>query len=91
MSKRLEEITRRRMALQVRCEAQRAELAAVSAAIERQLAPIDQGIALVRRLLASPLTIIAAVAAIALIGPRRLIKWAGRAALLMTTYRQLMR
>jgi YqjK-like protein len=51
---------------------------------------LDRGIEVVRRVLRSPATIGAAIAVVALLGPRRLMRWGTRGLMLYSTARQVL-
>ena len=70
-------LARRRQALVALADAQRAELAVALRPAARRLAALDRMVAAVRR---HPLLYSVAAVALALLGPRRLLPWALRAA-----------
>lgn len=76
---RLEELALRRAELQARCAQQRLELGAQVRAIEEGLGRIDRTVAVVRKVVKSPLLVGIGVAAITLIGPSRILRWVSRA------------
>lgn len=59
--------------------------------IERQLAGVDRTVNKLRTLARSPWLVVGGVAVIALIGPRRLMRLAGRSALLYSTAGRFLR
>lgn len=91
MSARGEELERRRRELQARGELQRRELARSASMVEEQLASVDRGITVVRRLLTSPLFVVAAIAVVSLAGPARLIRWTSHALLLRSALKRVTR
>lgn len=91
MSARAEELARRRRALQERCEQQRRELGLAALTLEHQLATVDRGIELIRRLTTSPIVIGAVFAILALVGPARLFRWTGHALVVATAFKRLSR
>ena len=70
---------------------QRHELASVGAEIETQLGSIDRGLNLVRSVATRPVMIGVGIAAVLLIGPRRILRLASRGALLFATSRRFLR
>lgn len=78
-------LARRRQALVALAGAQRAELAAALRPAARRVAALDRMVAAVRR---HPLLYSVAAVALALLGPRRLLPWALRAAPLVAILRR---
>jgi len=72
---RARELARRRQALAARAAVQRAELAGALQPVVRRLAALDRVVAALRE---RPLMVVAAAAALVLLGPRRLLRWALR-------------
>jgi hypothetical protein len=91
VSDREEQLASRREALLARSAAQRQLLAELAGDIEYRLGGLDRGINAVRSAARQPLLIAGAIAAVVLIGPRRLVRWLGRGALLWSTGRRLLR
>jgi hypothetical protein len=91
VSDREELLAARREALLARSAVQRSHLADVAADIEQRLGGLDRGINMVRSAARQPLFIAGAIAAVVLVGPRRLLHWLGRGALLWSTSRRLLR
>lgn len=91
MSERSISLKQRRSALRTHCEIQRSELAQTADQIEAELEPIDRGIHAVRRLASHPVVIVGAIALTTALGPRRLLRWFGRGAVLFTTGRRVLR
>lgn len=91
MSERMLTLARRRNALRVHCAVQRGHLATTVQHIESRLGSIDRSIDIVRRLAGRPLLIVGGVALLVMIGPRRMISWAGRSAILFTTGQRVLR
>lgn len=77
---RTAELAERRAQLQARCAIQRRQVAEDAANVERELGKIDRTIGTARRLFNKPVLIAVGVAALTLIGPARLVRWAGRSA-----------
>lgn len=88
MSRRERELAERRAALLEQTQAQREHLAFIARDIEQRLAGIDRGIEMARSLAKKPIVIAGAVALIAWIRPRRLLRVASRAAGLIATSRR---
>ena len=91
MSDRQQELAARRQALCAQSEIQREHLSRTVEDIETRLAGIDRGIAIARHVIRKPLVLAGGIALIALIGPRRMIRIAGRSAVLFATGRRVMR
>ena len=91
MSDRFDQLTAHHSNLRVRCALQRQHLANVGKEIEQQLSGVDRGVKLVRNVVRSPALVMGGVAVIALLGPKRLLRWASRGALFYTTARRLLR
>jgi hypothetical protein len=91
MSERRQRLAQRRAALLAHSEIQRTELAQHTQQIETRLASVDRGITLVRRYAAQPLMLVAAATVLIGVGPRRLLRWAGRSAVFITAGRRVMR
>jgi len=89
MSDRRIELQQRRRELLLRSEAQRRSLAQTTAELETRLHGIDHVIGMARRFVAQPALIAGGLAAIVMIGPKRLLGWAGRAVVLFSTGRRL--
>ncbi len=91
MSGRTEELERRRLQLRARSARQRGEFGAHFATLERQLGFVDRGIQWMRRISAAPVLIGLAVGVMFLLGPRRIVRWAGQAMLATTALKRLSR
>ena len=91
MSERRQRLAQRRAALLAHCAVQRGDLSQKAAQIETRLASVDRTINIVRRYAAQPLLLAGGVALLVMIGPRRLLSWAGRSAVLLTAGRRMMR
>jgi hypothetical protein len=70
---------------------QREQLAFLARDLEMRLARIDRGIQAARAVAKKPIVIVGAIALIALIGPKRLLRIASRSAGLIATGRQVTR
>jgi hypothetical protein len=91
MSRRFDQLHAHHSNLLARCAVQRQQLGESAEEIEYELGRVDRGLQAVRRVLRSPAMIGAAVAVIALVGPRRLLRWGTRALMFYSTARQLLR
>jgi len=81
----------RREALRAHCAVQRIHLGDETRHIEAKLANVDRAIHVVRRLAQQPVLIAGGLALLALIGPRRIVRLAGRGAVLFTTGSRVLR
>jgi len=91
MSDRQQELASRRKALRAQSAIQREHLGRTIEDIETRLEGIDRGIAIARSVVRKPIVLAGGIALIALIGPRRLLRIAGRSAVLFATGRRVMR
>lgn len=91
MSDRTLELAARRNALRAHCDVQRSYLAETARQIESHLSGIDRGIALIQRFAHKPLLVVGGVGLIMMLGPRRLLRWAGRSAFLFASGQRLLR
>ena len=91
MSEREEQLASRRQALRARSAIQRLHLADTTDEIERHLGGLDRGIGLVRSVVRNPVLIAGAMSLIVLVGPGRILSWAGRGALLWSAARRVLR
>lgn len=91
MSERFEQLTRRHQQLRLRSADQRRELAQIAGDIEQRLHRVDRGVQAVRGFVSRPLMIAGLFAALAMIGPRRLLGFASRGAVLLTAARKAAR
>ncbi len=91
MSRRFDQLNSHHSNLLARCAVQRRQLAGSANEIEHELGRLDRGLAAVRRVLRSPAMIGGAIAVVALVGPRRLLRWSTRALMFYSTARQLLR
>ncbi len=74
----LTELARRKERLIARAEQQRIVISASCLRLQKPLGMVDRGIAVVRYLQAHPLLLAAGILAVAAIGRRNLLSWAGR-------------
>lgn len=91
MSERTLTLAQRRTALRAHCALQREELSDVARNIESRLGAVDRGINIVRRYAARPALLVGALALLTVIGPRRLLRWAGRSAVFVTAGQRIFR
>ena len=84
-------LAQRRSALRARCAVQRVRLAETTEHIQERLSGIDRGIDTLRRYVAHPLVLAGGVALLAMIGPRRVFRWAGSSAVLLSTGKRVLR
>ena len=91
MSERTLTLAQRRTALRAHCALQREELARIADHVESRLGSVDRGINLLRRYATRPLLLGGGITLLTLIGPRRLLRWAGRSAVFVTAGRRLLR
>lgn len=78
---RAAELAERRVRLRAQCALERRQLAAHAAEIEHKLSRIDRSVAIARRWIRKPALVVAAVAALTLIGPARALRWVSRGAM----------
>ena len=76
----LQVLEQRRMALQERSNAQRALIAESTAAFAARGMVLDRAVAVARGIAARPLVFGSIVALAVVVGPRRILRWAARAA-----------
>ena len=86
-TKRLTEIARRKESLVARCGSQRAALAAEFGAWQKPIDVIDHGIAAARFLKSHPLLMAAAMVVVAVLGRRKLVRWAGQGLVVWRAWR----
>ena len=91
MSQRFDQLNAHHSNLLARCAVQRRQLAESAEEIEHELGRLDRGLAAVRRVLRSPALIGGAIAVVALVGPRRLLRWGTNGLMLYSSARQLLR
>ena len=91
MSRRFDQLSAHHSNLRAQIAVQRSKLAENAQEIEHELGRLDRGIAAVRRVLRSPALVGGAIVVVALVGPRRLVRWSTRALMLYSTARQLLK
>ncbi|MDY6944394.1 MAG: YqjK family protein [Pseudomonadota bacterium] len=90
-SERFNQLIAKHSNLRLRSAVQRRELGTTMNDIEHHLSGLDRGIGAARRLVKNPAVLVGAVALVALVGPKRLVGWASRGALIYTTARRFLR
>jgi hypothetical protein len=91
VSQRFDQLSAHHSNLLARCAVQRRQLGESAEEIEHELGRVDRGLAAVRRVLRHPAMIGGAVAVVALVGPRRLLRWATSGLMWYSTARSLLR
>ncbi|PZN33540.1 MAG: hypothetical protein DIU71_04820 [Proteobacteria bacterium] len=89
MSKRLEELKERHALLLMQCDVQRVQFGAALDQVEAHLGGVDRAIDIGRRILQRPLLLAGGLAVIAFAGRKRLVRWIGRGALLLSMARRV--
>jgi len=87
---RLTELAERRMQLQRKLAAQRAELGLHMHHIESRLGVVDQGILKARSFLQKPVLLVGGTALAMFLGPARALRLVGKTALLITAARRVL-
>lgn len=90
-SERFNQLSSKHSNLRLRAAVQRRELGSTVNEIEHQLSGLDRGIGVAQRLIRNPAVIVGGVALVALIGPKRLVGWASRGALVYSTAKRFLR
>lgn len=90
-SERFNQLTAKHSNLRLRSAVQRRELGATMNEIEHHLSGLDRGIGAAQRWIRNPAVIVGGVALVALVGPKRLMRWATRGALIYSTARRFIR
>lgn len=91
MSDRFDQLSAKHVRLRTHAALQRRALGERAQEIEQRLTGVDRAVVIARNVVRQPALLIGGVAIIALVGPRRLLRWAGRSALWITTARKVMR
>jgi hypothetical protein len=91
MSQRFDQLNAHHSNLLARCAVQRRQLAESAEEIEHELGRLDRGLAAIRRVLRHPALIGGAIAVVALVGPRRLLRWSSHGLMLYSSARHLLR
>lgn len=90
-SERFNQLAAKHANLRLRAAVQRRELGATVGDIEHQLSGVDRGIGAATRLIKNPAVIVGGVAVVAMIGPKRLMRWLTKGALAYSTAKRFMR
>lgn len=90
-SQRFHQLSAKHSNLRLRSAVQRRQLGSTMNEIEHHLSGLDRGIGAAQRLARNPAVLIGGVAVVALIGPKRLMRWVSRGALIYTTARRFLR
>jgi hypothetical protein len=90
VSERFNQLSARHQELRLRSAAQRRELAQITGDIEQRLGGVDRTMQTLRSFARNPVVIAGAFAVLAMVGPKRLLGYASRGAVLMSTARQLL-
>lgn len=90
-SERFNQLTAKHANLRVRSAVQRRQLGSTMNEIEHHLSGLDRGIGAATRLIKNPAVLVGGVAVVALLGPRRLMRWLTKGALVYSTARRFMR
>ncbi|MET0534430.1 MAG: YqjK family protein [Steroidobacter sp.] len=90
-SERFNQLAAKHSNLRLRAAVQRRELGSTMNDIEHQLSGFDRGISTATRVLKNPAVIVGGVALVAMVGPKRLMRWATKGALVYSTAKRLLR
>jgi hypothetical protein len=91
VSKRFDQLSAHHSNLLARCAVQRRQLGESAEEIQHELGRLDRGLDIVRRVVRSPVMIGGVIGIVALVGPRRLLRWATRGLMWYSTARSLLR
>lgn len=91
MSERFNQLSSQHAKLRLRAAVQRRQLFQTMDDIEQQLSGVDRSIQAARNFVRSPVVILGGVAAVGLFGPKRLLSWISRSAVLYTGVRRVLR
>jgi YqjK-like protein len=90
VSERFDQLVAKHKSLRARIDLERHHLGQTVQHIEQQLGGVDRGVTVVRNLVSKPALIVGGVALLALIGPRRVLRWLSRGAMFVATARRVM-
>lgn len=90
-SERFNQLAARHSNLRLRAAVQRRELGTTMNEIEHRLSGLDRGIERTTRVLKNPAVLVGGVALVAMVGPKRLMRWATKGAVLYSTAKRLLR
>lgn len=91
MSARSRELAERRASLELRSAAQRAQLAELVNNVDTRLTAVDRGIDSARHFIRQPAVIIGSLVLAAVVGPKRIVRYAGQGLLAVAAVRRLLR
>ena len=91
MSERFNQLAAKHSNLRLRAAVQRRALGSTMNEIEHQLSGLDRGIGRATKLLRNPAVIVGGVAVVAMVGPKRLMRWVTKGAVLYSTAKRLLR
>lgn len=90
-SERFNQLAAKHSNLRLRAAVQRRELGTTMNEIEHTVSGLDRGIARATRVLKNPVVIVGGVALVAMVGPKRLMRWITKGALLYSTAKRFIR
>jgi len=90
-SERFNQLTAKHSNLRLRAAVQRRELGSQMNEIEHHLSGLDRGLGAAQRWVKNPAVIMGGVAVVALVGPKRLMRWVTRGAMVYSTAKRLIR
>jgi hypothetical protein len=90
-SERFNQLAAKHSNLRLRAAVQRRELGSTMHQIEHHLSGLDRGIGTATRLIKNPVVIAGGVAVVALLGPKRLMRWLTKGALVYSTAKRVMK
>ena len=90
-SDRESELLARMATLRARAAIQRRHLAQTSLQIESQLGGLDRNVHIIRNVVGRPAVLAGGIALVVLVGPKRMLRWAGRGLVLWTSARRVLR
>jgi YqjK-like protein len=89
VSERFDQLAAKHQQLRLRSEAQRGELSGAAAEFEDRVSGVDRGLGALRKFVRHPAVIMGGVAALAMIGPKRLLSLASRSAMYLSLARSI--
>jgi len=90
-SQRFHQLTAKHSNLRLKAAVQRRALGSTMNDIEHQLSGLDRGIGAAQRLIKNPAVLVGSVAVVALYGPKRLLRWVTKGAMVYSTAKRLIR
>jgi hypothetical protein len=91
MNARAVELRKRRLQLQLRCEAQRVELGSIASDLQWRFRLVDRGVEIAKRLTSAPLLLTLGLGVFLFLGPGSLFRWVRRTLAVVSTVRHLTR